>query len=559
MSDSGGGVAGTFRRLFGRSSGKGSKGASGRHGRLERRHSSVDAFGRSPRRRGPGARGEEYTRHSFAEGAGDELRARYEGAGQGPVSASSKLQQAMMYVDLPRHLMLEFMQQEQRKLEAQEQAAVSAAAAKAGAQGDQQGVVGGPGGGVPNGVGAGGDRDGSAGGAGPGTPRAGGDVSRDDSDAFLRPTMDGVVAVGGSPMPPARDRASSFQDRRARLLAQARARVIAWVDEGLQRAPGTVAKLQVMNLLPAVRDVVQDSGGSPDGSDGRLASVPVTPGAARSRAASVGARLMAAHKSIYLSQQPIPSVAKLLEFLDALAGQAPASELETALAAAHAAHTAVPVVAALAPSPRARARSHSNAAAEGDGAGDAAQTPVEPTGTAAEAAGASPGGEGGVAAHGSAGSGAGRSAEDGEPGGGGEVGAGQGTGAAAASGDGPTSGSVAAASDGSDAAGGAPVQSPPGNGDDGGSGADAGAGGDAPADPTPAPAPAPPPSDLEVFTAKLKDAGAAAIVELLRAFITSFRALNFERLYDANVSPDSDDEWSFDPPSNAPMSPDTSA
>ena len=79
-------------------------------------------------------------------------------------------------------------------------------------------------------------------------------------------------------MLPARERASSFQDRRARLLSQARARVIAWVDEGLQSAPGTVAKLQVMSLLPAMRDVVRDSEASQDGSDGRLASVPVTPG-----------------------------------------------------------------------------------------------------------------------------------------------------------------------------------------------------------------------------------------------------------------------------------------
>ena len=82
---------------------------------------------------------------------------------------------------------------------------------------------------------------------------------------------------------------------------------------------------------------------------------------------------MAAHKSIYLSQQPIPSVAKLLEFLDTLAGQAPVNELDAALAAAHATHAAVPVVAALNASPPNRTRTHSIAAREG---GDGDSTPA---------------------------------------------------------------------------------------------------------------------------------------------------------------------------------------
>ena len=463
-SPSRGGVAGMFRRLVGRATKD--KGSPQQQQRRRRHHS------------GPGASSRPY---SVAVHGHGELTTM-----ANVVVANTELQKKLQHVDLPHDLLVQFVKYERDKeeaaakkkrerLERRRRRVASAAAASAGKQEQAP----------PPAATQGQASDGES-------PKQASDAGGHSRDTFLRPSLEGHDASDAPP----RD---AFADMRARLLEQARRRVVAWVEEDLQDPPATVAKLQVMNLLPSTRDMVPlhsdtgDMGG----------------GGTRSRAASASARFMAAHKSMYLSQQPLPSVTKLVQFLDDLALDAPPTRLQRAVEAAHVAATA----ALEPPTPPAALN---QPAGVGTGVGAVA--------LAAEHAPASPGDAGDGAGTG-AGAGARAEGEEGPADTAGTDGDANGSQAEPAGGDG-----AAAADDGAE---------------------------DARQEAEPEAVVEAPPAPLEQFTTRLKHANAAAIVELLRAFITALHKLDVGRLYEHNKPKDPEDEWSFEPPRATDTTPPT--
>jgi len=445
-----------------------------------------------------------------------------------------------------------------------------------------------------------------------------------DGDAFLRPSRQRAPSlassIGGTSVCTVEEDAdAAFERRRQRLLAKARARVVAWISETIQEAPAKVAKMQVMSILPSTRDVVAASGDSGDatltspgtcrgsptvvGCRGGKVAVPVgecgvvegelrhsccvcvlvcmfvrsmggsmrtgIPGAARGRTVSVTARFMAAQKSIYLSQQPIPSLSKLLDFLDGVSSDAPPSKVFDVLGESHAALLRQQSADAardladamkLAEEESQQQQQHSGQAQGDDTEQEEKQhqhPSLQPSGSVTaegehhcdagadqDVDGEGKGDDGATYENGAGGGSqeaAAAAAGRVKSGSAGAVGA-HGCGVANNGGD-ETKVGGAAGTAGSEGRGGSRAAASSGTMDAGT------ACGAAPAASTAAAAAPQPASPLRRFTEVLKDPGAAAVVELLRAFITKFRGLDFDHLHAINAPKHSDDEWDFEPPS----------